>query len=271
MRIDGKVIAEEVFNNLKERVTKLKEKNVTPKLVIVLVGDDPASASYVKQKELKSKLVGIETVIEHLPMDITQDELLRKVRAHNNEVDVHALIIQRPLPSNINEAEIDEIVDPQKDVDGFRSDSPFLPPLGIAVCRILEEIPQFKEKKIVVLGKGKTGGAPTMQVLDRREVPYTLIDSKTPNAQELIKQADIIISAVGKHNIIKKELIKQGAVLIGVGMHRGVDDKLYGDYEEDDIKDVSSLYTPIPGGVGPVNVAMLLENVVTAAENKVNG
>lgn len=270
MRIDGKAIAEGIFQNLTQRVEKLKQKNVTPKLVIILVGDDPASTSYVRQKELKAKLVGVETTTEHLSSNISQSELLKTIQQYNNDSNVHGIIVQRPLPSQINIVEVDSAVDPQKDVDGFRSDSPFLPPLGIAVYRILQDLPDFKSKKIVIMGKGKTGGSPVMQVLDRREIPYALIDSKTSSPQELTKQADIIISAVGKHNVIKKEMIKQNAILIGVGMHRGEDGKLYGDYEEEDIKDTVSLYTPIPGGVGPVNVAMLLQNVVTAAESQTN-
>lgn len=270
MRIDGKAIAEGIFKNLREKVVALKEKGVAPKLVIILVGDDPASASYVRQKELKSKLVGIETHVEHLPENISQSELLSTTQQYNNDNKVHGLIVQRPLPPGINIEEIDNAVDPQKDVDGFRSDSPFLPPLGIAVFRILEEIPHFQTKKIVIMGKGKTGGSPVMQVLDRRGVPFLVVDSKTPNPQAITKEADIIISAVGKHNVIKKDMIKNGAALIGVGMHRGVDGKLYGDYEENDIKNTALQYTPIPGGVGPVNVAMLLENVVTAAERQSN-
>lgn len=282
MRIDGKQIAEEIFRNLKVRVAKLKEKAVTPKLIIVLVGQNPASLSYVKQKELKAKLVGIEANTLHLPTEITQEELLKTIEQSNNDNNVHGVIIQRPLPEQINEQIIDGAVDLQKDVDGFRIDSPFLPPLGIAVYKILENIyvptpgvnaqkPQgFREwarsKKIVVLGKGKTGGNPVMQVLNQREVPFTMIDSKTHNPELIIREADIVIAAVGKPNIITKDMLSQGVTVIGVGMHRGEDGKLHGDYEEEDIKDIASMYTPIPGGVGPVNVAMLLENVVTAGE-----
>lgn len=267
MRIDGKTIAEEIFKDLKSRVEKLKEKGITPKLVIVLIGEDSASASYVRQKELKANYVGIKAETLRFPTSISQAELLKTIEQLNNDRNVHGIIVQRPLPKQIDEIVIDGAVVSQKDVDGFRNDSPFLPPLGIAVYKIVEQIPNFAFKKIVIMGKGKTGGGPTIQVLKQREIPYIIVDSKTQNPNAVLRSADIIVSAVGKQNMLTKEKIKKGVVLIGVGMHRGEDGKLHGDYEEENIKDTAEKYTPIPGGVGPVNVAMLLVNVVEAAEN----
>lgn len=266
MKIDGKQIAQEIFNDLSERVERLKAKGVTPKFVIILIGNDPASAAYVRQKELKAKQVGIETKTDHLSSSISQQDLLIKIQKYNNDESVSSVIIQQPLPPQIDASAIDRAVIAKKDVDGFRFDSPFLPPLGIAVYKILEDIPEFATKKIVILGKGKTGGSPIIQVLKQREIPFTVVDSKTVEPEKILRQADIVIAAVGKPNIITKNMVKKGVVLIGVGMYKGEDDKLHGDYEENDVKDIASHYSPIPGGVGPVNVAMLLANVVTAAE-----
>lgn len=282
MRIDGREIAKEIFEDLKKRVGELAKKNIIPHLVIILVGQDLASQAYVRQKELKAAEIGAKATVVNYELGITNHELLSTIQQLNNDNNIHGVIVQRPLPAQIDEHAVDNAVVAQKDVDGFRDDSLFLPPLGIAVYKILENVyastrgadarkPQgfvklLQSKKIVVLGKGKTGGKPVAQVLNQREIPFTVVDSKTPNPDQVTKKADIIISAVGKQKTITKENIKQGTSLIGVGMFKGQDGKLHGDYEEEDIKDVASMYTPVPGGVGPVNVAMLLENVVIAAQ-----
>lgn len=265
MKIEGKQIADSILEKLKLDVIALKKKNITPCLAILLIGNDPASATYVRQKELKAKYVGIEAQTIHLPTSISQEELLLTIQQCNNDNNVHGIIIQRPLPPHIDETQIDNAVDRLKDVDGFRSDSQFLPPLGIAVYKILEHIPDFSTKKIAIIGKGKTGGSPIMQVLSKRGIHFVVIDTKTPDASKIIKEADIVIAAVGKPHVIKKDMLRKGVILIGVGMFRDGDGKLHGDYEEEEIKNIASKYTPIPGGIGPVNVACLLENVVHGA------
>lgn len=266
MRIDGREIARQIFEDLKKRVGELRKKNVTPHLDIILVGNDPSSEVYVRQKELKASNIAAKTTLIRFDETVTEEELLSAIEKLNNDRTVHGIIVQRPLPKHIDQAIIDEAVSLEKDVDGFRHNSPFLPPLGIAVYKILKQVPELSTKKIIIMGKGKTGGNPVMQVLKQREIPFTLIDSKTENPKDLISRADIIIAAVGKPNMIIKTMIKKGVALIGVGMHRGKNGKLHGDYEEDQIKDAASFYTPIPGGVGPVNVAMLLSNLIDAAE-----
>lgn len=266
MRIDGREIARGIFEDLKGRVEELQKRNIVPHLAIILLGNDPASETYVRQKELKAAQIGAKTTLIHLQESMSERELLSAIEQLNNDNAVHGIIVQRPLPPHINNTIIDEAVRLEKDVDGFRQNSPFLPPLGIAVYKILQQVLNLTTKKIIIMGKGKTGGNPVMQVLKKRGIPFTLIDSKTLNPKDFISRADIIITAVGKPNLITKTMIKNGVVLIGVGIYKDVDGKLHGDYEEEQIKDIASLYTPIPGGVGPVNVAVLLENLVDAAE-----
>lgn len=238
---------------------------------------------------------------------MTTKELVKKINALNDDPGNHAILIQRPLPPQIDTKKLEMLVSPQKDVDGFHPNSPYTLPLPLAVVKILEEIylslregrleatneaiprdqdeshriaaplsvtrnDKFKQwlnsKKIVILGKGPTAGGPILKYLTKLGLKPTQIDSKTPNPDELIKKAGIVISAVGKPNIITPEKIKKGAILIGVGIFRGEDKKIHGDYNETDIKNIASFYTPTPGGVGPVNVAMLLDNLLNTAEKQ---
>lgn len=283
MRIDGKAIAEEIFQDLSKRVEKLKEKDITPHLVVILVGEDPASAAYVRQKDLKAQLIGAKATIINLESGIKNHELIELIKKLNNDDSVHGIIVQRPLPKSINGEEVNKATDPAKDIDAFLPHSPFTMPLAAAVIKILEKVhgstpgvdaqkplgfvDWLKEKNIVVIGKGETGGGPTISLLKKLGATPKVIDSKTQNGQLITEEADIIISTVGRDNIVRSENIKNGVILVGVGMHRGEDGKLHGDYEEDDIKDIAAFYTPIPGGVGPVNVAMLLSNLLQATEN----
>ena len=291
MRIDGKEIAEQIFKNLKERVGKLKNKGILPHLVIILVGEDPASKAYVRQKEIKTEEIGAKVTTHHLPKKISQRKLLSLVDKLNKDDKIHGLIVQIPLPSHINDDIVSTSVSPQKDIDSFNPNSQFKMPLAEAVLKILQEVSRetyetkeapfvssgssvpsvsfvnwLKSKKIVVVGKGKTGGKPTIEMLENLGAKPEVIDSKTKDPRTLTKNADIIISAVGRPNIITSQMIKKGVSLISVGLHKGEDGKLHGDYEEDDIKNKALFYTPTPKGVGPVNVAMLLENLITGAE-----
>lgn len=278
MKIDGRKIAEQIFKELRIKVVKLQEKNIIPHLAIILVGQDPASKAYVNQKELKAENIGIAISIHQFPKSISTQAILDKINDLNNLSLAHGIIVQQPLPSQLNLATITQAIDPAKDVDGFCFKTHFQMPISMAVLKILEHIHastsgvelQFedwlKTKKIVVVGKGETGGKPIIQMFERMKIKPLIIDSKTKNPENLTKTSDIIISAVGKPNIIKPEMIKKGSILISIGLSKGIDGKLHGDYEEEKIKDIASAYTPSPGGVGPVNVAMLLKNVVTASQ-----
>lgn len=285
MKIDGREIANEILEDLKKRVGELAKKNITPCLAILIVGNDPASKAYVRQKELKGERIGAKITIKQFSNSISQSNLLTTIQQFNNDNNVHGIIVQQPFPSSIDQEKIVNAITPQKDVDGFHPNSKFEMPIALAVLKILEEIffsltrshlarlkgetliSWLRSKKIVVIGKGETGGQPIIQTLRKMSIEPTVIDSKTKNPKALTKTADIIISAVGKSNIVKPNMIKKGVILISIGLHKGSDGKLHGDYEEEKIKNIVSFYTPTPGGVGPLNVAMLLENLVKAAEN----
>jgi methylenetetrahydrofolate dehydrogenase (NADP+)/methenyltetrahydrofolate cyclohydrolase len=285
MKIDGKEIAKEVFKSLKDKIKKLKESNVTPHLVVILIGNDPASISYVNQKEIKGKRIGAKITLYQYPNSVTTKTLLDRFNDLNHLSNVHGIIAQRPLPQHLDSKQISLAIDPKKDVDGFHPNSKFQPPISLAVLRILEETFSFtrshlarlqgetlinwlKSKSIVVIGKGETGGRPIIQLFKQKmEIEPQVIDSKTENPEQFTKKADIIISAVGKPDIVKPEMLKREVILIGIGLSKGTDGKLHGNYDEEKVKNIASFYTPNPGGVGPLNVAMLLENLVKAAEN----
>lgn len=274
MKIDGKQIANKIFEELKTKAFELKKENIVPHLAIILVGDDPASVAYVNQKKLKAEEIGVKTTIIHLPSTVSKTKLIEAIQQFNNDSNVHGIIVQQPLPSQINVDSVVQAIDPAKDVDGFHPDSCFQMPIAMAVMKILEEIgitkTDLKSKKIVVVGKGKTGGKPIIQMLEKEGLHPTVVDSQTQHPEKLTKEADILISAVGKPNIIKPQMIKYGAVLIGVGISRGKSANLMGDYDWKSIENIASFYTPTPGGVGPVDVAMLLKNLVSGAENFVS-
>lgn len=309
MKIDGKQIASAFLDKLHHDVQDLSTKGVIPHLVVLLVGNDPASEAYVRQKKLKGESIDMNITILTFPENISEDKLLEEIDRLNKDHTVHGIIIQQPLPKHIDPHLLTEATGPKKDVDGFHSNSNFTPPIAEAAIELLHNVYTSKEeshsviqnpdliggtevkdlknrkdsspraqndnfiswlqkKSVVIIGKGETGGTPIREKLEKLGTNVTTIDSKTENPQSLTKQADIIISCVGKPNMVKKENIKQGVILLSVGMFRGEDGKLHGDYEEEDIKDVAGYYSPVPGGMGPVNVAMLLSNVYVAATSK---
>lgn len=276
MKIDGQQIAQSIIESLKKEVALLNRRGVIPHLAVILVGDNKSSSIYVRQKELKTKSIGAKISVYRFKEDISQDEILSLIKQLNADPNVHGIIVQRPLPSHIDDEVITYSTDANKDVDGFRHDSHFSPPVALAVYRILEEIKKkadsqgsfaswIKNKKIVLIGKGKTAGRPIMQYFTKLGIPLTVIDSKTKYKENILRNADILISAVGKKGIIQPEFIKKGAILIGVGMHQEKG-KMHADYEEELVAEKASYFTLVPKGVGPVNVAMLLYNLVKAAK-----
>jgi methylenetetrahydrofolate dehydrogenase (NADP+)/methenyltetrahydrofolate cyclohydrolase len=281
MRLSGKDISQKLYDDLKKRVAKLQKKNITPHLVVLLVGENPASVAYVKQKQKNGEELGAKVTVLNYKTDVTTVELEEKVKLLNIDPFVHGILIQRPLPDQVDEKKLELITDPQKDIDGFHPDSPYTLPLPLAVVKILEEVfvlqtkqkpsgfnSWLKKQNIALLGKGPTGGGPIITYLKTLTVMPHLIDSKTRHPEEVLKKADIVISAVGRENTLKPEQLKPGVVLISVGINRNKENKLHGDYDEEAIRDIASYYTPTPGGVGPVNVAMLWENLLTATEKQ---
>jgi methylenetetrahydrofolate dehydrogenase (NADP+) / methenyltetrahydrofolate cyclohydrolase len=278
MKIDGRKIAQNILDNLGKQVEELKKKNIIPHLAIILVGDNSASITYVNQKKIKAEQIGAKTTIVRLPNNISEDDLIQTIKQFNQDETIHGIIVQQPLPQNINTEIITQAIDPKKDVDGFNLNSQFEMPITMAVLKILKEVHAYtsraqlqfiewlKNKEIVIIGKGETGGKPIIKMFVKMKIPFTLIDSKTENPEKLTKKADIIISAVGKSNTIKPQKIKKGVVLIGIGISRGKSAKLMGDYDQNKIENIASFYTPTPGGIGPINVIMLLKNLIKSAE-----
>jgi methylenetetrahydrofolate dehydrogenase (NADP+) / methenyltetrahydrofolate cyclohydrolase len=281
MKIDGKAIAEKIYADLTERVGELKKTNITPALAVILIGDDPGSVNYVAQKEKHAKKIGLDIHIDRISTDISQNELDDKIQRLNSDPTIHGIIVQRPAPEQITKEFLDTAVIPEKDVDGFHHESDFAAPVALAVEHILYIVFTLTEeqhdrdsfsswlmsKSIVVLGKGETAGMPIITHFHGRNAQITVIDSATADPIDIIKNADVIISAVGKPAILTSDILSEKAIVIGVGLHEEVG-KLHGDYSEADISGKAAFYTPTPGGVGPVNVAMLLANVVRAAEEQ---
>lgn len=289
MKINGRAIAMEIYEGLKLRSAQLKKQGVIPHIAVILVGADSSSKAFVNQKKEWSKYIGAEFSLINYPDDISNEELLRSVKYLNNDPDVHGIIIQRPLPSHIHKDELIKAIRREKDIDGFRHDSTYTVPVAGAVMLILEKICKYallsqglpvaevenfrltewlKTQTIVIIGKGETAGNPIISHLNKFGIEPKVITSTTKNPQLIIKNADIVISAVGKGSIISKEMLKQGVILLGVGIHKEKDGLVHGDYSVNDIKDKASFYTASTGGIGPVNVACLLSNLISAAEGK---
>ncbi|HEX7042366.1 MAG TPA: bifunctional 5,10-methylenetetrahydrofolate dehydrogenase/5,10-methenyltetrahydrofolate cyclohydrolase [Patescibacteria group bacterium] len=283
MIIDGKTISNYILADLLNRVDELdRDFNIQPHMAVVRVGEDPAISSYIAQKEKMAKKIGAIVSVYNFPDSVNQETLKESLDFLQTKTDIHGIILQLPVPAHIDYEKLILDIHPDKDVDGFRPNSGFVIPIANAVMKILE-IPMIREtektgesfndwllsKEIVVMGKGKTGGLPIIELLRKRGLEPIVIDSQTPNPSIITKSADIVITAVGKPGTLTADMIKKDSILIGVGMGLNSEGKFVGDYNEEEIKDKAGWYTPIPGGVGPVNVACLMENLVTAAENSI--
>lgn len=268
MKIDGRALARDILDSLKDEVAKLVEQGVTPTLAVVLVGDNPASISYIKQKQIAAEAIGAKIVMSQQTTAIGSMQMKEIIHAYNTDPTVHGIIVQRPLPK---ETHIDPsvllTVGAAKDVDGFVSGSPFVAPVALAVEKILDTADKnWQKQHIVIVGRGETAGKPIYDYLMKPGCQIAQIHSQTPNPEALLKEADIIISCVGHRGVVTKSVVKPGAILIGVGIGRDEEAVLQGDYDEAEIADVASFYTPTPGGVGPINVACLMANLVVAAK-----
>ncbi|MCL4386969.1 bifunctional 5,10-methylenetetrahydrofolate dehydrogenase/5,10-methenyltetrahydrofolate cyclohydrolase [Patescibacteria group bacterium] len=276
MIIDGKHISSIILVSLKAEIQDLKEKEIVPTLAVILIGDEKSSIAYVKQKERKAEEIGAQIEIFRFEESVTNDEIETLVKKLDSDAKIHGIILQRPAPKHIEIDRLEDFISSEKEVDGFGNHPIYPVPVAEAVLLMLEDVyikqkaknlfsDWLKSKKIVVLGKGETAGQPIINYFREYGIEPVVIDSKTKSKDSLMKAADIIISAVGK-TIINPSNIKKGVILVGVGMHTQ-DGKLCGDYNEEEIKNTASFYTPTPGGVGPVNVAMLLKNLVESAED----
>lgn len=277
MKIEGREIAAEILNNLTNRVNKLKKKGIIPTMAIILMGDNKESQTYVRQKELKAKGIGADTKLFHLEGKITNEEIEKLVKKLNKNPGVHGIILQRPAPENIKVDELTRLVPPSKEIDGFGDIPKYPVPVAQAVFVMLENIfnkekvkgsfiSWLKSKKIAIIGRGETAGKPIADYFKQLGLKPDIVGSKTPDKDKIIKKADILVTAVGKH-ILNPSMVKKGVILIGVGIYTNEEGKIKGDYSDEEMENVASYFSPTPGGVGPVNVACLLENLVKSAES----
>ena len=275
MKIDGKAIASQIFEALKTEVEELREREIIPTLAVILIGNEKSSTAYVRQKELKAKEIGAFVEIFRFDESVTNKEIETLVKKLDSDPKIHGIILQRPAPKHIEIDRLEDFISSEKEVDGFGSHPIFPVPVAEAVLLMLEDTyakqktkslfsDWLKSKKMVILGTGQTAGQPIANYFREYGISLVIINSKTENRDSLIKEADIVISAVGK-TIINASNIKKGVILIGVGMYTE-NQKLCGDYNEEEIKNIASFYSPTPGGVGPVNVAMLLKNLIESAK-----
>lgn len=275
--INGKEIAGKVTEKVKERVDNLKAKGITPGLAVVLVGSDPASQTYVNSKTRTCERLGMYSVMIELEETISEEELLNSVEKLNQDEKIHGILVQLPLPKQINEDRVIAAISPLKDVDGFHPVSvgkmmigqpTFLSCTPFGVMKLLEYSDiEIEGKHAVVIGRSNIVGKPMGQLLLQKNATVTYCHSKTKNLHNHTKQADILIVATGQPKMIDSSYLKEGVVVIDVGIHRNEDNKLCGDVDFASAKEVASKITPVPGGVGPMTIAMLMENTCLAAEN----
>lgn len=274
--INGKEIVATVRGNISKQVELLKAQGIVPGLAVVIVGDDPASHVYVNSKEKACASVGIYSEVHRLPEATTQDQLLQLIEKLNRDSNIHGILVQSPPPKHICEEEIQEAISPDKDVDCFHpinvgnlmiGKEGFLPCTPAGVIEILKtQGVQIAGKHAVVIGRSNIVGKPMAQLLLRENATVTVCHSRTANMEQLTSQADILVAAVGRAQMIKPEHVKPGAVVIDVGINRLDNGKLVGDVDFEAVKEVADLITPVPGVVGPMTITMLLQNTVYAAQ-----
>ena len=273
--IDGKKIAEEIKEELKSEVLALGEKGIVPGLVVILVGEDSASQVYVKNKERVAKETGINSEVLRLPTETSQEKLEKIVTKFNGDEKIHGILVQLPLPNNLDAKRIINLIDPKKDVDCFHpenvgrmmiGEARFLPctPAGILELLKRSEI-SVEGKNVVIVGRSNIVGKPLAVMLINLGATVTVCNSKTKNLQEICASADILVSATGRAGLICAEMVKQDAVVIDVGINRNDEGKLVGDVDYIRVCDKTSCITPVPGGVGPMTIMMLMRNTVMAA------
>lgn len=276
--IDGKLISSQIKDEVKERVAALSAKGREVTLAVILVGEDPASQVYVNNKKKACEYCGINSESFELPETTSEGELLSLIDKLNKDVDVDGILVQLPLPKEIDEDKVIMAIDPAKDVDGFHISnvgSLCVGRKGLVSCTpagIIELLKRYnitiEGKECVVIGRSNIVGKPMALLLLRENGTVTVCHSRTKNLKDVTKRADILVVAIGKPKFIDASFVKDGAVVIDVGIHRNEEGKLCGDVDFDSVKDKTSAITPVPGGVGPMTIAMLMNNCVAAVENK---
>lgn len=274
--IDGKKISQEIKDELKEKVAALKKAGKTGALAVIQVGEDPASSVYVRNKKNACAYIGIDSLAYELPESTTEEELLKLIDELNQKEKVKGILVQLPLPAHICEDKVIQAISPKKDVDGFHPQSVgamtigekgFLSCTPAGIIQLLKRSDvEIEGKHCVVIGRSNIVGKPMALLMLRENATVTIAHSRTKNLPELCKQADILIVAIGKPRFIGAEYVKEGAVVIDVGIHRNENNKLCGDVKFDEVEPIASAITPVPGGVGPMTIAMLMSNCVQSIE-----
>jgi methylenetetrahydrofolate dehydrogenase (NADP+) / methenyltetrahydrofolate cyclohydrolase len=274
--IDGNALARSIRREVAERAAALQARGVTPGLAVVLVGDDPASQVYVKHKVTDSQEAGLHSVLERHPAAMTEAALLDRIRALNTDPAIHGILVQLPLPRHMNAARVIETISPSKDVDGFHvanagalmtGQPGFVPCTPYGCMKMLDSIGyDLRGKHAVVIGRSNIVGKPMAMLLLQRSATVTICHSATQDLAAHTRQADVVVAAVGKRNVLTAGMVKPGAVVIDVGMNRNDEGKLCGDVDFAGVREVAGWVTPVPGGVGPMTRAMLLVNTMEAAE-----
>lgn len=274
--IDGKAVSASVRARVKQETEELKKQGVTPGLAVIIVGDDPASQVYVRNKEKACAEVGFYSEKYALPSSTTQQELNNLVQELNSRKEINGILCQLPLPGHLNDKEVIELIDPVKDVDAFHpvnvgkimiGDYDLLPCTPAGIMELIRTTGiETKGKKAVVIGRSNIVGKPMAMLLLHADCTVEITHSKTQNLKEVTKTADILVAAIGKAKFVTADMVKDGAVVIDVGMNRDENGKLCGDVDFDSVAPKCSFITPVPGGVGPMTISMLMQNTLTAAK-----
>lgn len=272
LRIDGKAISTQIKDELKEEVAALKEQGICPCLAVIQVGNDPASSVYVNNKKKACAYIGIESLSYEVDETISQEELLALIDRLNKDEKVNGILVQLPLPKHIDEEKVIQAITPEKDVDGFHPETVgrmcigtkgFLPCTPAGIIQLLKRSGiEIEGKECVVIGRSNIVGKPMAMLLLRENGTVTITHSRTKNLKEVTRRADILIAAIGKPRFVTADYVKEGAVVIDVGIHRNAENKLCGDVDFESVEPIASAITPVPGGVGPMTIAMLMDNCV---------
>ena len=276
VRMDGKALSAKVRSSILAETEELKKKGVTPGLAVIIVGNDPASEIYVRNKEKACAEVGFYSEKFALPAETTQQELNALVQELNARKDINGILCQLPLPGHLDDKEVINLIDPIKDVDAFHpvnvgaimiGDYHFLPCTPAGIMELLHSTGiEIAGKKAVVIGRSNIVGKPMAMLLLHADATVEITHSKTANLKEITKEADILVAAVGRAKFVTADMVKEGAVVIDVGMNRDENGKLCGDVDFDSVAEKCSFITPVPGGVGPMTISMLMQNTLTAAK-----
>lgn len=272
--LDGKQIAKDYRQGLQNQVEALKEKGFTPKLSVILVGNDGASQSYVRSKKKAAEKIGMISEIVHLEETATEEEVLNELNRLNNDDSVSGILVQVPLPKQVSEQKILEAINPDKDVDGFHpinigklyiDEQTFVPCTPLGIMEILKHADiDLEGKNAVVIGRSHIVGQPVSKLLLQKNASVTILHSRSKHMASYLKDADVIVSAVGKPGLVTKDVVKEGAVIIDVGNTPDENGKLKGDVDYDAVKEIAGAITPVPGGVGPLTITMVLNNTLLA-------